>query len=339
MKRKFSFLILGLCIFCLSCKKKRNPDVEPITPDIYLAGGSTENGNHVVQYWKNDEVVNLASLNYMVGDVYIAVSGPDIHVASNTVRIGNFYGLYWKNGIVTASTNHTVPQWMSDLKVSGQNVYIVGSNEGSEYATYWKNGEAITYTDVVKGSAYGIFLSGNDVYLAGSASIGGKRVASYWKNGTRVTLGKDKDTSYGLAIAVKDNDVYVVGHTGLNLTENGYYATYWKNGVEVSLTNHSEDYSVAVDVAISGSDVYIVGYVKKGNTKEAKIWKNGEANTLLSGNSVSSIFAHEGDIYVAGSGGGSFDGGRAMYWKNGNPTFLSDGKRSVWVSSIFVKNP
>jgi hypothetical protein len=340
MKRKYTLVILGLCICCLSCKKKSKQDVEPITPDIYLAGGSmAANGHYNAQYWKNDSVVEMYTVNYILGGGYIALSGADIHVAHQSFPIGEAYGKYWKNGVVTTSPKNKVPEWISGLKVFGQNVYILGSYEGSGQATYWKNGEAISYTDGVNGDAQGIFVTGNDVYITGSVEINGKRVACYWKNGNRITLGPDTENSYGLRIAVKDNDVHVVGVKGLTRSGRDLYATYWKNGVEIPLTDHSEDYSFAQDIAISGSDVYIIGDVTKGITRDAKIWKNGQASTLPSGNMTSGIFAYDGDIYVAGSGEGGFDGGRAMYWKNGNPTFLSDGKTSVWVSSIFVHKP
>jgi hypothetical protein len=341
MNRKYTLLFLVLCIFFWSCKKKSKPDVGPITPDIYLAGGSqAANGNYIAQYWKNDKVVELINVNYPLAGGFIAVSGTDIHVVNQAYRLTYMHGLYWKNGTSIAFSKNPEPEYVSDLAVSGQNVYIVGiPSQSPRYAAYWKNGEAVIYPDAVNGSASGISLSGNDVYLAGSVSVGGKRVASYWRNGNRVSLASDTDSSFAFAITTRNSDVHVVGQKGSHYAEKNYYATYWKNGVEVSLTDHSEDYSVAKDIAIAGNDVYIVGYVKKGNTKEAKIWKNGVPSTLPSGNTVSSIFVFNDDIYVTGSGGGSFDGGRAMYWKNATPIFLSDGTRNVWVSSIFVKNP
>ncbi|TDE15183.1 hypothetical protein [Dyadobacter psychrotolerans] len=173
------------------------------------------------------------------------------------------------------------------------------------------------------------------------ASNGKNGVARYWKNGVRVTLGKDTDMSAATAIVVKDNDVYVVGWGG---KPNGHlYAKYWKNGVEVFLTDQSENLSIAKDIVIIDNDVFIVGYVEKylekgGVTSEAKIWKNGVAGPLPSGTTASSIFVFNNDIYVAGTGTGTpFE--RAIYWKNGEPNFISDGTKTAWATSIFVKNP
>jgi hypothetical protein len=199
-----------------------------------------------------------------------------------------------------------------------------------------KNGEAVVLADALNGRLRGIYLAGNDVYVCGIASNGQHGVARYWKNGSRITLGKDIDMSAALAIAVPGNDVHVAGWGGKR--DGPFYAKYWKNGVEVPLTDQSETNSFAIDIAISGSDVYIVGYVQKGVTSEAKIWKNGVSSPLPSGTSASSIFVFDNDIYVAGAGTGTpFE--RAIFWKNGVPTFISDGSKNVWVSSIFVKNP
>ncbi len=343
MEKKYTVLILVFCMFCLSCKKKSKQEIEPITPDVYLAGGSeSTNGIYTAQYWKNNNVVELLTSPYLPSAESIAVSGSDIHVLGQAHRdtVGAF-GQYWKNGILTALTNMT-PAWVGQIKIFGQDVYITGAGQMDNrpypnYATYWKNGEAVVLADAVNGGSQGIFLSGNDVYLAGMVSNGKSGVARYWKNGNRVTLGKDSDISAAMAIAVLGNDVHVVGWGG-SYPNGRLFAKYWKNGVEVPLTDHSEDYSIADDIAISGSDIYFVGYVRKGVTSEAKIWKNGVPSPLPFGTTVSSIFVFNNDIYVTGAGNGTpFE--RAMFWKNGTPTFMSDGTKNVWVSSIFVKNP
>ncbi|MCE7040414.1 hypothetical protein [Dyadobacter sp. CY312] len=343
--------ILILCTFCLSCKRKTKQDIEPIRPDIYLAGASrSANGIYTAQYWKNDKAVELVTSPYFPSAESIAVLGSDIHVLGQAHRDNTgAFGQYWKNGILTPLTKNMTPAWVGEIKIFGQDVYITGAGQmdnrpysSPNYATYWKNGEAVVLADAVNGGAAGIFLSGNDVYLAGMASNDKSGVARYWKNGSRVTLGKDTDISAALAISVIGNDVHVVGWGGSY--PNGHlYAKYWKNGVEVSLTDHSENLSMAEDIAIVGSDVFIVGYVERylekgGVASEAKIWKNGVPNTLPSGTRASDIFVFNNDIYVAGIGNGSpFE--RATYWKNGEPTFISDGTKNAWATSIFVKNP
>lgn len=345
MKKHYTVLIVVFCMSCLSCRKKSEPDPEPVTPDIYLAGGSQlANGVNTAQYWKNNNVVELVTSPDLPGAVSIAVTGSDIHVLGQAYQQNaRPYGQYWKNNILTALTKKLTPTYAGKILVSGQNVYITGSGQidpgpsfGINYATYWKNGEAVVLADAVNGQAQGIFLSGNDVYVAGMASNGKYGVARYWKNGIQVTLGNDSEMSAAMAIVASGTDVHVVGWGGP--PDGPFYAKYWKNGIEIALTDHSEDYSTAGDMAISGNDVYFVGYVQKGVTSEAKIWKNGVPSPLPFGISASSIFVFNNDIYVTGAGNGTlFE--RAMFWKNGTATFISDGKKKVWVSSIFVKNP
>lgn len=345
MKINYTLWTLAFCTFCLSCKKDTETVLQPVTPDIYLAGGSqSADGVYTAQYWKNDKVFKLVTSSHMPGAVSIAVAGSDIHVLGQAFKDPEgAFGQYWINGVLTPLTKNMTPSWVGDIKVFGQDVYITGGGQidnrpysSRNYATYWKNGEAVVLADAVDGGAKGIFVTENDVYVAGMASNGRNGVARYWKNGSRVTLGKDSDISAAMAIVVAGNDVHVVGWGGN--PDGNSYAKYWKNGVEYALTDHLEDYSIARDMAISGNDVYIVGDIQKGLKGEAKIWKNGVPGSLPSGIRASDIFILNNDIYVAGSASGSpFN--RAVFWKNGTPTFISDGTENVSISSIFVKTP
>ena len=50
------------------------------------------------------------------------------------------------------------------------------------------------------------------------------------------------------------------------------------------------------------------------------------------------IFVEGSDVYIVGCGnmpGGSYPSAR--YWKNGNPTILTDGSKEAHIESIFVK--
>jgi hypothetical protein len=83
-----------------------------------------------------------------------------------------------------------------------------------------------------------IFVSGSDVYIAGSEQVGEYSVATYWKNGQAVRLSDS--SSYGAAaysILVSGSDVYVPGFENVG---EGPTATYWKNGQAVRLGRGKE---------------------------------------------------------------------------------------------------
>jgi len=76
---------------------------------------------------------------------------------------------------------------------SPKDVYVSGSyndtTSGKEIACYWKNGAKVDVGAMTEDSeAYGIFVSGTDVYVAGRV-YASPDTATYWKNGTKVILG------------------------------------------------------------------------------------------------------------------------------------------------------
>jgi hypothetical protein len=72
--------------------------------------------------------------------------------------------------------------------VSDTIVYIAGSGAAASgplgAAKYWKNGNAVILSDGTKAeSACSIFANGNDIYVAGTESVGSNSFAKFWKNG------------------------------------------------------------------------------------------------------------------------------------------------------------
>ena len=125
----------------------------------------------------------------------------------------------------------------NSMVVHNNDLYIAGSDNG---AVYWKNNNEIRLPG---NNASSIFVSGNDVYVAGAHDS----KAVYWKNGTEVALVSTKVYGdYGSiaanSIFVQGNDVYVAGYDGPN-------AVYWKNGEEIYLS--------AITISITGSFMHI----------------------------------------------------------------------------------
>ena len=112
-------------------------------------------------------------------------------------------------------------------------VYAVG--EGSNTAILWKNGVAQNLTDETSvGIAYSVFVSGSDVYVAGSRAI-------LWKNGVEQNI---TDGTRARSVFVSGSDVYVAGYGRNHI--NAVVAKVWKNGVEQNLSGGSMAYSIFV---------------------------------------------------------------------------------------------
>jgi hypothetical protein len=78
--------------------------------------------------------------------------------------------------------------------------------------------------------AYGLSISGANVYVAGSEFNGTYEVAKVWKNGTPISLSDGTRYAYATAIGLSGADVYLAGYDGNT-------AKVWKNGVSTSLTD------------------------------------------------------------------------------------------------------
>ena len=99
----------------------------------------------------------------------------------------------------------------------------------------WKNGQGTFLTSGTNdGEAFSVFVSGSDVYVAGSEQIGSTSYARLWKNGVMSTLSAGINAS-AQSVSVLGTDVYVAGYE--YGTTNRPIAVYWKNGSKTQLTN------------------------------------------------------------------------------------------------------
>src|SRR5450755_711383 len=135
---------------------------------------------------------------------------------------------------------------------AGPDVYVVGNLNGPGY---WKNGSFVNlFPDTLTTTA--IFVSGNDVYVAGFDHKGPYRLAEYWKNSSLVKLNDSSESAIANGIFVSGSDVYVAGEEiGINVDK----AVYWKNGSPVTLSEGFEKEAYANSIYVSGNDVYAAG--------------------------------------------------------------------------------
>jgi len=206
-------------------------------------------------------------------------------------------------------------------------------------ATLWENGVSQRLTEKEHSQATAVYVSDDDVYVAGmegkferKGSVGWEILTWYatlWKNGLPQRLSKKE--SHVFDLYVSGDDVYIVGY------ENDQ-AMLWKNGVSQRIGGKG---SYAYSIYVSGNDVYVAGC--DGRDSRATLWKNGVAQPLSDQHSyATSVFVSGNDVYVVGTlevaSREYFDGtesiGRAVLWKNGVHQPLSD--QHSHATSVFV---
>ncbi|NML19520.1 hypothetical protein HHL16_01485 [Pseudoflavitalea sp. G-6-1-2] len=256
--------------------------------DIYVAGVERINNLSLANYWKNGNKVTLGTGESIAN--CIAVNGNDVYAGGAEIVNGFDLPRYWKNGTGTTvsvmdpiiSQTVTGNGSCTGIQINSGSVITVGSYRNSQGRfSPWecRNGNipANTIPNNDKHCfANAVFVSGNDVYVAGSQNnpTSGLPMATIWENGNAATLTAGT-ASVGVATAVfaAGNDVYVAGYEQEDYYGGGsQFAKYWKNGVVVKLSNVS---SAATGITVFGNDVYVSGWENNGTHLVAKYWKNG----------------------------------------------------------------
>jgi len=143
--------------------------------DVYVVGGGSTGWG----YWKNGVFTAMPANCVEARSVF--ANGTDVYIAGTDINTGA--PAYWKNGVtidLPMSAGHNGGRAVS-VFVSGTDVYVAGwdfVNGSSSLPRCWKNGVPLTISlssgnisaglPVVIGVIYDVFVSGSDVYLAGS---------------------------------------------------------------------------------------------------------------------------------------------------------------------------
>jgi hypothetical protein len=263
-----------------------------------------------------------------------------VFVGGYTGPQGKEVATYWKNEEEVRLGDGTNPSAVNTIFVANNNVYaggyeiIIDSISNGRYftPTIWKNGAKIKLaaSPLARSSRISsIYVSGHDVHATGS--VGDENSGVYWKNGEIV------QSQYRVAyngVLVYKGDVYIVG------TLDGY-ATYWKNGTAVQL---SDKWSSAKSISVDEDVIYVLGTIS-GHLVEPDqniYWRNGEEvqlGTTADKTGVYEIQATHGDVYICGTQSITLDGktmGVACYWKNGTRVDLTDGAAFSYATGISV---
>jgi len=238
--------------------------------DVYVAGGF----NNGSCYWKNGEKINLTTGRD--SNAY----GVDVNQTGD-VFVGGYYmnnhhtliPAFWKNG---QRANLSIPNGgdgeVIAVAMKNGNTPVYGGNTLRPHSfigllekpSYWINGNRTdcklggSLDTISGGEARGIFVDGNDVYVAGNTSH-----------------------------FIFTNDGEEVEGTG------GTYGHYWKNRNINDLPGGPiNNYMVsdAYDVAVSDGKVVVVGSASSESASDvAAVWIDGELNYLVDKNTKYSL--------------------------------------------------
>jgi hypothetical protein len=281
-------MILGMSVF-VSCSK--NDDNQSPTEKDQLE--LTVSKNEVVV---NEEVTFTVTANgKTIADAVLFINDEAVSGMKHTFTEAGTYTVIAKKEGYKESNPQTIIVKQAD-------VYVAGYSHGE--GTYWKNGEATTLTDI---EAHGIWVAGQDLYIAGvKYAGGGKTIPVYLKNGVETPLTDGTTRVFVTSMFVDGADVYVAG-IEINMETDGTSAVYWKNKEKHILS--PELYRTRANaIFVSDGQVYVAGDEEEETTGMGMpvYWKNTIKQTLPKDKATNhanayGIFVKENHIYIAGS--------------------------------------
>jgi len=204
--------------------------------DVYVAGWEAYVGGYRAMLWKNNAPQNLQREGNYSSANSVFVSGSDVYVGGFDMDDA----IIWKNEVpMTCNPDGSARVY----SVYFSNNALYGAGYWDESDPYYRAvtvkvvGSDVTpqYLDVPPSMATSVFVSGNNVYAAGYAYIGGwwERRAKVWRNGTPQTLSNNDSSAN--SVFVSGSNVYVAGTEYVG--NNDQRARLWKNDIAQSLSN------------------------------------------------------------------------------------------------------
>ena len=243
--------------------------------DVYIAGTLLTDANFfgtpVACYWKNGERTDLTTTAMDAVAYGIGVNNGDVYVTGWRIKNHATIACYWKNGNLNDLHGTNLFGEGNDVAFKGNDFYISGyvenASTGKWNACYWKNGNRVnmarrtSYGTCHGSEAFGIFLDGNDVYLAGHNFIINKNwVAVKWRNGNTHELSGPSALveEHNLwDIAVQEGIKISVGYYAPDVSNEydyelglPYFPIYYVNGQRYQLEDAEWQFGDATGVAI-----------------------------------------------------------------------------------------
>lgn len=339
MKQINKLMTIVLVVAASGLFQQCSSDDAPSKPVVLMGGYSpTDGANWGASYVKDGVFTQVDKSGTSESNVYAAyTSGKNVYLAG----YHGAHAAYWKNGVMTELelSPGSSYDYASNIVVKDGVVHMtVRSSTGD--VLYWKNG---VYTSLNCAECYsswngnGLVIVNNDVYIGGyKTNAQNTWQAGYWKNGEWHAVYTGNSTSYGYAIDVVGNDVYIAG----SYYDNGWVPCYWKNGEVVNL---STDQGWAYDIQVVDNDVYVTGNTSNGEVYHAFLWKNGTVASYGDGTTSYygySVEVKNGDVYVSGEKYDTDKGYLSLLWKNGELVAPFDGTQSSdlgYFYALFVK--
>ena len=302
--------------------------------DVYVGGYVGAMGIGKPAVWKNEVPIILSENNGMIYS--LVVDKGNVYAAGYEKLDTCVCATLWKDDVVLYSFCGGFSTTINSVAVSGNgSVYMSGEING--VGKVWKDSvEQSGYANLSR--AYSIFISDEDVYVAG---ISTDIKAVVWKNGTELYTLTVSEYNYAKSVVVADDNVYTAVY---GVTDEGYLIPHvFKNDTMLYVLDaicpiESSSYPLGLYVSDNG-DIYMAGSDGEGwGNSVAKLWKNGESVPLDLGGMAStyafSVFVSGDNVYVVGYEPWSFY--KALLWKDGKLTTLpsNGGAYSVFV----VKN-
>lgn len=195
------------------------------------------------------------------------------------------------------------------------------------YLLFFNNSDDQTIKGPKYSDVQSVFVSGNDIYAAGSTCAGASLpdVPTLWINGQPQSIGNEGRYNMGKSVFVSGSDVYVA----VTEKENNR-ALLWKNG-ERQILAEGTGGSEANCVYVSGNDVYVAGQ-KDG---QLTLWENGVPHSFGLSGSAESVVVKGDNVYVAGYVGDPVSSEAFMYLisENREGSFVMNMDK---VNSIFI---